>query len=162
MKLVLIAAMDENRGIGLEGKIPWHIPEDLKMFRTLTMAKPVIMGRSTFDSIYASLGKPLDGRINIVVTRNKDLRFPEEVIVSPNLGNAISKALAENAGETYIIGGQNLYEQTIDIADRLEITLVDGKYKADRHFPEIKESLWKMTGEKKKIGFSFRTYYRRT
>ena len=150
MELILIAAFSENRVIGYQGKIPWKIPEDLKHFRQLTLNHPIIMGRKTYESI----GKPLDKRKNIVLT--KDGKFnPSGVIVCHSLEEALKNCGNE---ETYIIGGEQIYKQAISHATRLELTKVKGNYQGDAFFPEIDYSVWHKTKEEDYSNYSFLTY----
>lgn len=128
----LIASVDEENGIGFGGKIPWYIPEDFKWFRKNTLEHVVLMGRKTYESILKRLGKPLPGRINIVVSREKDLGY--------RLDEALKLAKKkEKRGEIFIIGGGQIYNQTIGIAERLYLTKVRGKYKADIFFPDYSD-----------------------
>lgn len=151
MELVLIAALAENRVIGYQGKIPWKIPEDLKRFRSLTLNHSIIMGRKTYESI----GKPLDKRKNIVLT--KDPKFNQSGVI---ICNSLEEALetCKNEGTVYVIGGQRVYEEAISKADRLEITHVHSSYKGDAFFPEIDITIWHKTKEEAKVGYSFATY----
>ena len=118
MKLSLIAAVSSNRVIGNNNRLPWHLPADLKHFKNLTLGKPVIMGRKTFDSI----GKPLPNRRNIVISRDKNL-----VIAGCEIFYSIDSALqaVSSEPEVMIIGGANLYAQTIARADQLYLTIID-------------------------------------
>ena len=136
MIISLIAAMDRNRLIGADNGLPWHLPADFKHFKEVTMGKPVIMGRKTFESI----GRPLPGRKNIVISRTG---FEAEGIVAVS---SIDKALEEVADvdEVMIIGGANIYAQMIDRADRMYLTLVDAKCEGDAWFPEFDESNWSL------------------
>lgn len=128
MKINCIVAVSQNGVIGNNGQIPWHRPEDLKRFKELTMGYPVIMGRKTFESI----GKPLKGRKNIVVTRSDD--FNSECVIKVN---SIKKALAnakDFSDEVFIIGGSGIYEQTQHLWDRVYLTVVGGIYEGDAKF----------------------------
>ncbi len=129
----IIAAIGKNRELGKDNKLLWHIPEDLKRFKTLTSGHVVIMGRKTFESI----GKPLPNRINIVVTRNRSWT-PLGCTVCYSLDDAIEKAKRNLSarGQVFIIGGAEIYKQGIQYADKLYLTLVDKSYpKADVFFP---------------------------
>jgi len=114
-RIVLVAAMANDRVIGIDNTLPWHLPEDLKHFKAVTLGKPVIMGRKTFDSI----GRPLPGRLNIVITRQADWQH-EGVSVAHSLPAAL--ALAADAQEVCIIGGANLYAQALPLADAMALT----------------------------------------
>ncbi len=141
MKLSLIVAMAQNRTIGVDNKLPWHLPEDLKYFRRITMGKPIIMGRKTHESI----GKALPGRTNIVVTRQQGLKFEGCEIVS-NLDDAIG--LAEQIGlingmdEAVVIGGAELYALALPLTDRIYLTEVQAEVQGDAFFPEVDWSEW--------------------
>lgn len=136
MIISLIAAMDRNRLIGRDNGLPWHLPDDFKHFKAVTLGKPVIMGRKTFESI----GKPLPGRKNIIVSRSG---FQAEGIV---VVNSLDQALAETADakEVMVIGGANLYEQMINRADRMYLTHVDGQFEGDAWFPAFSLDEWEM------------------
>jgi len=135
MTLSLIVAMSENRVIGAGNQMPWHLPADLKYFKAVTLGKPIIMGRKTYDSI----GRPLPGRRNIVVTRNADW-CAEGVETVPNLEGAITSA--GEATEIMITGGAQIYAQALDMADRLYVTEVGLTVDGDAYFPEIDENCW--------------------
>ncbi len=132
MIISLIAAMDESRAIGIENRLPWNVPADMRRFRALTMGHPVIMGRMTFESI----GKPLPGRKNIVITRQPDY-LTQGCTVVHNLPAAF--AAAEGADEVFVLGGEKLFRDTVAVADRLYITLVKVRIGGDARFPEIPE-----------------------
>ncbi len=158
--IVVIAAVSEDGYIGKGGKIPWSIPEDLRRFRELTMGHPVIMGRKTWESLPR---KPLEGRLNYVVTRQRGYRAPGAV-VSRSLEHAIMMAesgepLEEGIDyrEIYIIGGGEIYRQAMEYADRLEITLVRRKVSGDVKFPEIGEE-WKEVARVERGEYAFITY----
>lgn len=128
----IIVAMDEKRGIGKNGGIPWHIPEDLKRFKAITSGHPVIMGRKTFESI----GHPLPNRTNIVVTRDKKKTI-SGTIMANSLEEAIRLAQGKpGSDEISIIGGGQIYAQAIRLADKLYLTIVEGTYDADTFFPD--------------------------
>jgi dihydrofolate reductase len=135
----IIASLDEENGIGFGGVIPWYIPEDFKWFKAKTLTHVVIMGRTTFESIVKRLGKPLPERINIVVTRQKDFKY-KGVMVADSIEKAMKVAKKkEKNGEIFIIGGGQIYNQTINLADRLYLTKVKGKYGADTFFPDFSD-----------------------
>lgn len=138
MIISFVVAMDKNRAIGNAGGMPWHLPADLKHFKQVTMDKPIIMGRKTFDSI----GRALPGRLNIVITRDKNWEA-ESVYIAHSVDDAL-KAAAEYE-EVMIIGGANLYEQLLPHADRLYITQIDAEITADTWFPEIEADKWQET-----------------
>jgi dihydrofolate reductase len=140
--LVLVAAVAENGVIGHDGGLPWRLKSDLRNFRALTTGKPVVMGRKT----YLSIGKPLPGRTNIVVSRNRDFAAPG-VMVAPGIAAALTAArgdaLRRGADAVALIGGADLYAQTIGYADRLVITRVHLRPAGDTMFPVIDPNLWR-------------------
>ncbi len=141
MKIVLIAAFAQNRVVGINNKLPWHLPEDLKYFKRTTTGKAIIMGRKTYDSI----GRPLPNRTNIVITRNSDFKA-EGVKVVSSLEAAIELAKEVNyingIEEVMIIGGASIYEAALPMADRLYLTHVHSDVKGDAYFPEVNFSQW--------------------
>jgi len=141
MKISLVWAMAQNRVIGRNNQLPWYLPEDLKYFKRITLGKPVIMGRKTFDSI----GKPLPGRTNIVVTRNHDWSF-EGVRTLDSLEAARelceNQAIVDGTEEAMIIGGAEIYRQAMPLADRLYLTEVHADVEGDATFPEFDRSQW--------------------
>ncbi len=139
--LTLVVAAAENGVIGLGGRLPWRIPSDLRLFRRLTMGKPVIMGRKTFESI----GKPLDGRDNIVMTRDPAFQA-EGVIVKPTLAAAIAEAealaIARGTQEIMVIGGAEVFREALPQAQRLYLTRVHGSPHGDTFLPAISLDEW--------------------
>jgi dihydrofolate reductase len=133
----LIVAMDRNRGIGVDNKLPWRLSADLKRFRELTMGHHIIVGRKTFESI----GKPLPGRETIVVTRDKNYRV-EGCHIVHSVEEAISLARSRGESEVFVCGGAEIYAQSLQMADRLYLTLVDAEVTADAFFPEWNENEW--------------------
>lgn len=130
-KISLIAAMSSNMVIGKDNKIPWHLPEDMKFFRAVTMGKPVIMGRKTFESI----GKALPGRRNIVLSRSMtSLPNHPDVEVYQFLDEALASCVGEP--EAMVIGGAEVYRQAVEVADRLYLTFIDMEVDGDTFFPE--------------------------
>ncbi|MBD8482316.1 dihydrofolate reductase [Pseudomonas coleopterorum] len=141
LPLSLIAALAENRVIGIDNSMPWHLPGDFKYFKATTLGKPIIMGRKTWDS----LGRPLPGRLNLVVSRQPGLQLPgTEVFAS--LDAAIERAEAwaheQGADEVMLIGGAQLYELGLAQADRLYLTRVALQPEGDAWFPEFDENQW--------------------
>jgi dihydrofolate reductase len=134
----IIAALDEKRGIGREDRLPWHLPTDLKRFKNMTMGHHVIMGRKTYDSI----GRPLSGRINIVVTRNEDYQS-EGVVVANSIDEALETAFKNGETEVFIIGGAEIYRQMLPIVDRLYLTHVHTDSASDIFFPALDQD-WKV------------------
>ncbi|NMM40046.1 type 3 dihydrofolate reductase [Pseudoalteromonas arctica] len=141
MKISMIAAMAKNRVIGQSNKMPWHLPADLQHFKAVTMNKPVIMGRKTFESI----GRPLPGRRNIVISRNTDYTAAGvDVVISPE--DAIS--LVCESDEVMVIGGGNVYQQFLKSADRLYLTFIDLDVAGDTQFPDYEQSAnWQVVEE---------------
>ena len=138
-QIALVAAMAANGVIGMQGGLPWRLPTDLKRFKALTIGKPVIMGRKTWDSI----GRPLPGRLNIVVSRNPGF-VPAGAIAAANLGDAIAIArkMQPGAGDICVIGGGELYAQALPLAARLYITHVVAEPQGDTWFPPIDPAQW--------------------
>lgn len=138
-----MVAMAENGVIGNNNKLPWHLPEDLKYFKQTTLGKPVVMGRKTFDSI----GKPLPGRLNIVVSRNKQLSLPEGVLLADSVEQAISLAKTKQpkAEEIIIMGGEQIYQQAFNFADKLYLTKVHSNVDGDAYFKGFNENQWQQT-----------------
>lgn len=147
--LCLIVAMAKNRVIGRENDMPWNLPEDLKHFKALTMGKPVIMGRKTFDSIMARLGKPLPGRTNIVVSRSSAPNLLEGVILCNSLEQAIEAArkVAADTGaeEVFVIGGAQIYALALPLAERIYRTDIDAEIAGDAFFPALDPTRWQET-----------------
>ncbi len=131
--LSIIAAIDSERAIGKDGRLPWHLPEDLKRFKRLTVGRPIIMGRKTF----ASIGRPLPGRINIVISW-QDLTIPNVIIVN-SLPEAIKQAKTVTKTEIFIIGGSEIYRQAMPVADKIYLTIIDGNFGGDTFFPDYTE-----------------------
>ncbi len=141
MNLSLVWAMAQNRVIGRNNSLPWHLPEDLKYFKRITMGKPVIMGRKTYESI----GKPLPGRANIVITRNPNVSIEGvRVVNSLNQAMTLCESIAEIDGvaEAMVIGGAEIYALAMPLADRLYLTEVHAEVEGDATFPEFDRSLW--------------------
>ncbi|CAH0203293.1 Dihydrofolate reductase type 3 [Pseudomonas sp. Bi123] len=141
LPLSLIAALGENRVIGVNNSMPWHLPGDFKYFKAKTLGKPIIMGRKTWDS----LGRPLPGRLNIVVSRQADLKL-EGAEVFPSLEAAVGRAeewaLEQGVDELMLIGGAQLYAQALGYADRLYLTRVALSPEGDAWFPEFGPVHW--------------------
>jgi dihydrofolate reductase len=141
MRLCLIAAVAENGVVGKNNALPWHLPEDLKYFKRMTLGKPIVMGRKTFESI----GRPLPGRTNIVVSRNQSYA-PEGVQVVDSLKSSLTMAaeIAESGcqKDLMVIGGAAIYAAALPLAQCLYITEVHGEVEGDAFFPEVDWSLW--------------------
>ena len=159
MLLSAIVALSTNNAIGKDNQLPWHLPDDLKFFKRTTMGKPVLMGRKTYES----MGKPLPGRLNIVVSHQKDLQLPEGVLLYNSLDEAIDRLEKEATDEAFIIGGGKIFEETMDQLDRLYVTNVKTVIEdATAFFPDIDHSHWKIVweedhaaDEKHKYAFTF-------
>jgi dihydrofolate reductase len=156
MLISLIAAMAENRVIGRGGRMPWHIPSDLRRFRRITMGHPVILGRLTYESI----GRPFDGRTNIIVTSRRDYRVQGAVVV-PTLHDAL--AACGGADEAFICGGETIFREAMPLADRIYLTLVHGEYEGDAFFPEVPKDFVEVQREEvdETIPYRFVVYERR-
>jgi dihydrofolate reductase len=134
-KISIIVAMNNKRVIGLNNALPWHISEDLKHFKKLTLNHSVVMGRKTFESI----GKPLKQRKNIVISRNESLNF-EGVMIVNSIDKAIS--IANDESEIFIIGGEQIYSISLSIATHMYITEVNNNNEGDAFFPNFKKNQW--------------------
>ncbi len=137
MIISLLAALDIRRGIGIKNQLPWRLSADLKNFRELTMGHHLIVGRKTYESI----GKPLPGRLMIIVTRDRSFQA-EGCFVRHNVEEAISLARQRGESEVFVCGGAEIYAQTLGLADKLYLTLVDAEVAADTFFPEFAEKDW--------------------
>jgi dihydrofolate reductase len=141
LPVILVVAVAENGVIGVDGGLPWRIREDLRRFRAVTMGKPLLMGRATYESI----GRPLDGRDNIVLTRQPDFTA-EAVIVAHDLASALQigeeRAQARDAAELCVIGGAALFSETLPIAQRVHLTQVEGAPHGDVFFPALSDTEW--------------------
>ena len=160
MRLSLLVALDRNHVIGRDGGLPWHLPADLKRFKSITMGKPIIMGRKTHESI----GRPLPGRRNIVLTSKTDYRSAGCEVFS-----SLELALAATRDETevMIVGGAALYAEALPRCSRLYLTEVDAELDGDVHFPEFKRADWREVSvehhsadEKHAFAYSFRVLAR--
>lgn len=132
----MIWAMGKDNALGCKNRMPWYLPADFAYFKRVTMGKPVIMGRKTFESI----GKPLPGRENIIITRDKAYK-PEGCIVVYSIEEAIEYVKKK---DSFIIGGAEIYKEFLPLADLLYITEIDETFEADAYFPEIDYSQWKL------------------
>jgi dihydrofolate reductase len=164
MEKIIIAAMSKNNVIAQNGKIPWHIKEDMQHFRNLTVEYPVIMGRKTFESLDK---KPLDHRDNIVVTRDIiEYRGLYKITLcnSIDLAFKFAESFQKYSEEKiYVIGGGQIYSQTIDLVDKLELTVIDEEIVGDTYFPKIDQNKWEEIKREDSINrdYSFRTYIRK-
>jgi len=167
MKIVLVAAVGDNNVIGRDGQLPWRLKSDLAHFRAVTIHKPVVMGRKTYQSI----GKPLKDRSNIVISRDATFAVPG-VVTAPSFEAALElarkDAQARRADEIMIIGGSDIFAVALPLADRLEITHVHASPEGDVTFPPIDRTMWRevsrtehAAGPQDDAGFAVATYIRR-
>lgn len=159
--LIQIAAIAENNAIGKNNELLWHLPDDFKHFKALTTGHYIIMGRKTFESF----PKPLPNRTHVIISRNKKFVF-ENCISVKSIEEAIKTAPKDK--DAYIIGGAEIYKQTIALADKLEITRVHHTFEADAFFPAIDSKIWELEketfhpkDEKHQYSFTFQTYTRK-
>ncbi len=168
MKIVIVAAIGENNVIGRDGQLPWRLKSDLKYFRALTMGKPVIMGRKTFESI----GRPLEGRTNIVMTHKFGVvKVPGGALATSldaALGFAREDCRKRGVDQVMVIGGSDIFADTMPIADRLEITHVHAAPEGDTYFPPIDPDVWREVARREypagpddSASFALATYLRR-
>lgn len=145
MRLSMIVAQAQNRVIGRQNKLPWYLPGDLKYFKQVTMGKSVIMGRKTYESI----GKPLPGRLNVVITRDTSYQLEGAKVVH-SLAEAVdlseSQAFIDGADEAMVIGGEQIYAQALPLVERLYVTQVHADVEGDAFFPELLLSDWAELG----------------
>ncbi|WP_416729410.1 dihydrofolate reductase [Fictibacillus sp. JL2B1089] len=129
-----VVAMDENLAIGKDNDLPWYLPNDLKHFKNVTMGKPIVMGRKTYESI----GKPLPGRENIVVTRDENYQAEGTTVV-----HSVDEVLKKETEELCVIGGTEIFKLFMPVADRLYVTEIHHTFDADTYFPEINRAEWR-------------------
>jgi len=151
-EIIIIVAVAKNNVIGKDNKIPWHISDDFKHFKELTLNHPIIMGKNTYFSLPK---RPLPERENIVLTFLDDSFNESGITIMHSLKNALE--YTENK-DVYIIGGASVYKQAMEFATKLEITSIDKEYQGDTFFPEISLDIWKLIKEDKRDGYSFQTY----
>ena len=139
----IITAIDTNGLIGIDNHLPWQIKEDLQFFRETTMGHPVVMGKQT----WLSIGKPLDGRVNIILTHDETFQIPGCVVL-----NSVSQVLSTFCNEEiFIIGGATIFEQFIPIANKIYLTRIEHSFKGDTYFPDVDWSEWKIAQYEKKL-----------
>lgn len=162
MRIILIAAVAEHNVLGKDNAIIWHLPDDFKHFRTLTSHHYIIMGRKTFESF----PKPLPNRTHVIITRQKDYVVPENCMVAHSLDEAI--AITKKEEQVFVIGGGEIYNLALPIADQLELTQVHASFEGDAFFPEFSTSDWQLVqenyhpqDEKHAYAFTFQTYIRK-
>lgn len=154
MRTVIVAAVGRNGVIGADGRLPWKIPEDMARFKRLTTGHALVMGRETFESI----GRPLPGRVNIVLTRRPGWS-QEGTETAGSLDDALAKVSSLGV-DAFVAGGAAVYRLALPLADRLEITEVDAEPEGDTWFPAVDWSRWQETSRERHRGFSFVTYDR--
>jgi dihydrofolate reductase len=164
-KVSLLVAFARNGVIGRDGRLPWHLPEDLRRFKQVTLGHPVVMGRKTYDSILRSLGKPLPGRDNIVVSRARDFSAPG-CLTAGSIEEALASAAAcPGAEEIHVIGGAQIYRLALPFATHLDVTEIDADFEGDARFPDIDWSEWVETAREPRsengLDYAFTTYQRR-
>ena len=173
MRVTIIAAVADNRAIGREGTIPWHLPADLRFFKRATMGHTLVMGRRTFESAGA-----LPGRRTIVLTRDRSYRPPAakstrgggdkaRIDVAHHLDEALARAEAAGETEVFVCGGEGVYRRALECADRMLLTRVEGEFEADTFFPKHDPNRWRLVSrqdhrpdEKNRHRYSFREYER--
>lgn len=153
-RISLIAALSENRVIGKEGRIPWHLKDDFRRFKERTTGHPIIMGRKTYESI----GRPLPGRTNIVITRDTSRETPGCVVVG-SLSEALAKAREIESEEVFVIGGGQIYTEALAEADRLYLTLVHAIMDGDAFFPEYSHIFGKVAESEESEEGAYRLTY---
>lgn len=161
--LSLIVAASENNAIGKNGQLLWSLPNDMRFFKNTTWGTTVVMGRKTYESV----DKPLPGRYNIVITTQPGWSA-NGVIVASGLQDAVEKAKATNCNEIFIIGGGEIYKQSMDIADRIYMTRVHAQLEGDTYFPAIDDKVWKLVSnidfdkdDRHAYNYSFQTWERK-
>lgn len=159
--IILIAAVAENNALGKDNQLVWHLPNDFKRFKTLTSGHYIIMGRKTFESF----PKPLPNRTHIIITRQKNYKY-EGCFIASSLERAME--IVPKNEDVFVIGGGEIYKQSLEIADKIEITKVHATFEADTYFPEIDLDKWKLVfeehhkkDEKHNFDFTFQTYLKR-
>ena len=163
MILSLLLAADENNVIGKDNQLPWHLPNDLKYFKNQTWAMPILMGRKTFESI----GKPLQGRKSIVITRSTEWKY-DGVEVVHSVEEAIEKAKEFGVKEIFVIGGAEIFHTAFDQANRIYLTRIHHRFDGDAYFPEVSDKDWNLVqsrfcaaDEKNKYNHTFQVWERK-
>ena len=159
VELVVVAAVAENGVIGVDGGMPWHYPADMAHFKETTMGHPVIMGRTTFESIAAQLDGPLPGRTNVVLS-GSDPAVPEGVVVVESVTDAIEAARGTGAETAFVAGGATVYEQFLPLADRMVLTEVPEAPDGDTYFPDWDRDVWVEVERMERGELAFVTYER--
>lgn len=158
MEKIIIAAVSKNRVIGRDGKIPWHLKEELIHFKNTTTGFPVIMGRKTWDSLI----KPLENRLNIILTRKTDFSFSHSnVVIYNSISEALSYCEVKNFQKVFIIGGQEIFEESLPFADKMIISEINIEVDGDRFFPDIDLEKWELKSSVDKLDFVIKEYLRK-
>lgn len=159
MKKIIISAVAKNGVIGRSsGEIPWHSKEEFQHFKSTTLGFPIIMGRITFET----LGKPLKGRLNIVISSNNRLKYDfEEVVIFNSLDEAYVFCEKKDYEKVFIIGGAKIYKQAMDDADKMIISIMNFEAEGDVYFPEISKEIWEVVSKEKRNEFEIQVYIRR-
>ncbi len=166
MIISLLVAASDNNVIGKNNQLLWHLPNDMKYFKNISWAMPIIMGRKTFESLGS---KPLNGRINIIMTSRKELNSSyENLQIASNVKVAMAKAEATDCKEVFVIGGGEIFKEFFSIANRIYVTRVHANLEGDTYFPTIDEGIWKMVSsnpfpadEKHKYAYDFQVWERK-
>lgn len=161
MIIIIAALARENRCIGHQTRLPWHVPEDMRRFKRLTLGFPMIMGRVTCEGLIRDFGQPLPGRRTLALTRSPDTLIHPEIECCVSMEAALERVKAVE--KVFIAGGAKIYEEALGLADRLELTLIDGAYPGDTFFPAYEHLIgteFELSYEDPQEGFSFVTYDR--
>ncbi len=143
MRKSIVVAMDLNNGIGFQNRLPWHLPSELQIFMTLTLGHHLIMGRKTYESI----GKPLEGRTNILVTRNTEYQF-EGCLIANSVATALALAESNGESEAFIGGGTGIFRDALPDTDRLYLSRIHAEFQVDTYFPEFDMTRWTQISKK--------------
>jgi dihydrofolate reductase len=161
--ITIIAAAGENNSLGKDNDLVWHLPDDFKRFKELTSGNHILMGRKTFETF----PKPLPNRTHLIITRQNDYSVPEKCFTFDSIQSSLDEVLEHSDNNIWIIGGGEIYKQSMEIADRIELTRVHSDFEADTFFPEIGEE-WELVSEeyhpsdeRHKYDFTYLTYDRR-
>ena len=155
MDIIIIAAMSENRVIGINNALPWSLKADMERFKKLTLGWPCVMGRKTWESLPK---RPLPGRPNIVISQSLSAASAPEAVVFPSLREAVQHCARYE--KVFICGGASVYAEAIPLANRIELTVIHRNYEGDAFFPEIDQTMWKIIRTEDFDGFSFISYSR--
>lgn len=157
LTIIIIAAVTKNRVIGKKGSIPWNIKEELQHFKQTTYGFPIIMGRKTYESI----GKTLEGRLNIVLSNKLLWKQKENLFITHDLDEALNICQKQGFSKVFIIGGEKVYARTLSIADKLIISRIHMDIEGDTLFPEYDETIWNLSSIEKRNEFNIETYIRK-